>query len=201
MSWCIEKTEFDHIQCPPPLTEDDRRQGFIGTVLSYGFGDDGNGNADAVLAGKVAWEYACKRRKGRTWQCEYVDFNRTNDIRLRPEAPFRPKGFYYAKIKLGDKPLSKTVSQVRKMLKENTGFGPEGVQLLSITHTHLLDMMNERKISFMALADYDVAPHGFNDFYDAPQIFCSNDTMGLGIGNVDRNYPLFGIPLLQLLTE
>ena len=117
MSWCIEKTEFDHIQCPPPLTEDDRRQGFIGTVLSYGFGDDGNGNADAVLTGKVAWEYACKRRKGRTWQCEYVDFNRSNDIRLRPEAPFRPKGFYYAKIKLGDKFLSKTVSQFRKMLK------------------------------------------------------------------------------------
>jgi hypothetical protein len=49
----------------------------------------------------------------------------------------------------------------------------------------------------MALADYDVAPYGFNDFYDAPQIFCSNQILGLGIGNVDRNYPLFGIPTLQ----
>jgi hypothetical protein len=50
----------------------------------------------------------------------------------------------------------------------------------------------------MALADYDVAPYGYNDFFDAPQLFCSNNKLGLGIGNVDRNYPLFGIPTLQL---
>jgi hypothetical protein len=56
--------------------------------------------------------------------------------------------------------------------------------------------MTERKIPFMALADYDVAPYGFNDFFDAPQLFCSNNILGLGIGNVDRNYPLFGIPSL-----
>ena len=53
----------------------------------------------------------------------------------------------------------------------------------------------------MALADYDVAPHGFNDFYDAPQLFCSNHILGLGIGNVDRNYPLFGIPTLRFDNE
>ena len=42
--------------------------------------------------------------------------------------------------------------------------------------------------------------YGFNDFYDAPQIFCSNNILGLGIGNVDRNYPLFGIPTLQFCS-
>jgi len=48
------------------------------------------------------------------------------------------------------------------------------------------------------LTDNDVGPYGYNDFYDAPQLFCSNSKLGLGIGNVDRNYPLFGIPILQL---
>ncbi|MBW1698959.1 MAG: hypothetical protein JRH18_23640 [Deltaproteobacteria bacterium] len=198
MAWCITEAEFNRIPPPPVLTEDERQQGFTGIILCYGFGDDGKGHADAVKSGKLAWDYARKRMKRATWQCEYVDFDRPDDIRLRPEAPARPKGFYYAKIHLGDKFLSNTVSQVRKMLSGDTGCGPEGVQLLAITHPHLLEMMNERKIPFMALADYDVAPYGFNDFFDAPQIFCSNDTMGLGIGNVDRNYPLFGIPVLRL---
>jgi len=47
------------------------------------------------------------------------------------------------------------------------------------------------------LADYDVAPFGYNDFFDAPQMFCSNDILGMGIGHVDRNCPLFGIPTLH----
>ena len=50
---------------------------------------------------------------------------------------------------------------------------------------------------FMAFADYDVAPHGVNDFCDALQMFCSQGILGLGIGNVDRNYPFFGIPTLR----
>ncbi len=91
-----------------------------------------------------------------------------------------------------------TVSQARKSLTTDTGWGPEGFQFLAITHPHFADLMNDRKIPFMALADYDVAPYGYNDFYDAPQLFCSNDKLGLGIGNVDRNYPLFGIPILRL---
>ncbi|MBW1969993.1 MAG: hypothetical protein JRF45_15745 [Deltaproteobacteria bacterium] len=54
-----------------------------------------------------------------------------------------------------------------------------------------------RKMPFMAFADYDVAPHGVNDFCDALQMFCSQGILGLGIGNVDRNYPFFGIPTLR----
>jgi hypothetical protein len=170
-------------------------QRFIGSVLFYGFWEDGQGNSDAVLSGKLAWEYAIQRRK--TWRCEYVNFNKPQDIRLRPGAPARPKGFYYAKIRAEEKSKAMTVSQVRKTLTTDTGWGPEGFQFLSITHSHFADLMNERKIPFMALADYDVAPHGFNDFFDAPQLFCSNKRLGLGIGNVDRNYPLFGIPTLR----
>jgi hypothetical protein len=28
-------------------------------------------------------------------------------------------------------------------------------------------------------------------------MFCSINTLGLGIGNVDRNYPQFGIPTIR----
>lgn len=201
MGWGIKNDEFEGIETllPLPLTDDDRVQGFIGSVLFYGFGDDGQGHADAVFSGKRAWDYALQRRK--TWQCEYVDFNEPEDIRLRPEAPPRPKGFYLAKITSGERFLKLTVAQVRKKLKPDTGWGPEGFQFLSITHPHFADLMNKRKLPFMALADYDVAPYGYNDFFDAPQLFCSNSKLGLGIGNVDRNYPLFGIPTLQLYGE
>ena len=201
MSWGIENDEFKGIETllPLPLTDDDRVQGFIGFVLFYGFGDDGRGNADAVLSGKRAWDYALQRRK--TWQCEYVDFNKSEDIRLRPEAPPRPKGFYLAKITSGERFLKLTVAQVRKKFTPDTGWGAEGFQFLSITHPHFADLMNERKLPFMALADYDVAPYGYNDFFDAPKLFCSNHKLGLGIGNVNRNYPLFGIPTLQLCGE
>jgi hypothetical protein len=52
----------------------------------------------------------------------------------------------------------------------------------------------------MTLADYDVTLMGFNDFFKVPQIFCSNKKIGLGIGNVDHNYPPFGIPTLQICS-
>jgi hypothetical protein len=200
MNWGIKRDEFERVEASSPqtLNEDDRIQGFIGLALFYGFGDDGYGYSDAVLSGKLVWEYTCAFRNGKTWQCEYVDFNKSQDIRLRPGAPARPKGFYYAKIQSGGKFKAMTVSQVRKTMTNFTGWGPEGFQFLSITHSHFANLMNERKIPFMALADYDIAPYGYNDFFDAPQMFCSNNTLGLGIGNVDRNYPLFGIPTLQL---
>jgi len=56
--------------------------GNFGIALFYGFRDDGQANADSTLSGKPAWEYACKRRKGKSWQCEYVDFNKPEDIRI-----------------------------------------------------------------------------------------------------------------------
>ena len=200
MSWGITEEEFRRIQPPPPIDEPDRRDGFIGAALFYGFGNNGSIHADALFSGKVAWEYALRSRRGKTWQCEYVHFDKpdyTDYVRLRPGAPARPKGFYHAKLQLGNRYQDLTVSQVRKRFGRDTGWGPEGFQLLAITHPHLSDLMNERKIPFMVLADYDVAPYGYEDFYDAPQLFCSNGILGLGIGNVDRNYPLFGIPTLR----
>jgi hypothetical protein len=197
MSWDIKEDEFDHIGDPPPLTEDDKKRGFIGIILSYGFGEDGLGNADPILSGQKAWEYAKKSKKKKTWKCEYFDFDKPDYIRLRPKAPRRPIGFYYAKFQTGERYVNLKVSQLLKRLNGDTGCGPEGIQLLTITHAHFADMMNERKMPFMAFADYDIAPYGHNDFFDAMQMFCSNGILGLGIGNVDNNYPFFGIPTLR----
>lgn len=201
MAWNIQGEDFESIASPPLLSERDKIDGFIGVGLFYGFGDDGSGNADTIMSAKKAWEYAGTYKKKNQRQCEYIDFERVEDIRLRPGAPARPRGFYLAKVQLGEKYQSLAVSQVRKSLEEgDTGFGPEGVQLLAITHRHFQGLMNEKKMPFMALADYDVAPYGYEDFYDAPQIFHSIGVLGLGIGHVDRNYPLFGIPTLRFIT-
>lgn len=198
MNWKICNSEFEQIPSPPQLTETDLRYGFNGVILSYGFGGDGSAGSDSVHSGKVAWEYACRKWFTKTWQCRYVDFDKPDHMRLRPEAATRPKGFYFAKCRLGKSFTSYTVSRYLKQLRdEETGCGPEGIQLLTVTHAHIPILMNKRKIPFMTFADYDVAPYGFNDFFDSLQMFCSNETLGLGIGNVDRNYPLFAIPVLR----
>ena len=201
MRWGIRKEEFHGLmrQVWPGGKVDSH--GFNRVALFYGFGDDGHGNADSVLSGKVAWEYVCRSPWRKTWQCRYIDFNKSDHIRLRPGAPPRPRGFYFAVVEPGEEYRNITVTRARKAFQGDTGLGPEGIQLITITHTHLQDMMNERTIPFMALADYDVAPYGFSDFFDAVQIFCSLETLGLGIGNVDRKYPAFGIPALRLMRR
>ena len=198
MRWKIPEKEFETISVPPRLTDTDIRDGFTGVILSYGFGDDGQGNADAALSGKLAWDFAVKRRRPKTWQCEYIDFDHNEHFRLCPAAPKRPKGFYFSKFRRGERFQKSTVTGFRKRLaSEDTGCGPEGFQLLTITHPHFASLMNSRQMIFMIFADYDVAPYCYGDFFDAPQMFCSNDTLGLGIGHVDRVYPLFGIPTLR----
>ncbi|UCD89885.1 MAG: hypothetical protein JSW04_00125 [Desulfobacterales bacterium] len=201
MSWGIQEDEFDHIGDSFEITEKDKKDGFISIILSYGFGEDGLGNSDAILSGKRAWEYAKKSKKKKTWKCEYFDFDKPEHIRLRPKASPRPKGFYYAKFQTGERYQNLKVSQLLKRLSGDTACGPEGIQFLTITHTHFADLMNERKIPFMVFADYDIAPHGYSDFFDAMQMFCSNGILGLGIGNVDFNYPFFGIPTLRFTTK
>jgi hypothetical protein len=197
MNWEIGEKEVQGIGPPPLLTDGDLEQGFIGIGLFYGFGDDGTGHADAVLSGKTAWDYARKRLKNKIWQSPYIDFDKPDSLRLRPGAPPRPKGFYFGKIMTAERFQGMTVSRARGHFGSVTGFGPEGLQLLCVTYTHIPDMMSERKTAFMILADYDVAPYGYNDFFDTLQIFSSNRILGLGIGNLEQNYPGFGIPAVR----
>jgi hypothetical protein len=202
MAWGIKDAEFAKLNATltSGLGNNDCDREFDGIGLFYGFGNDGLGNADSILSGKLAWEYAIKSSINKTWQCGYIDFCKPKDIRLRPGAPARPKGFYSAEIHLGHRYQMMTVSQVLQQLEAHTGCGPEGLQLLSITHCHLIELMNARQIPFMSLADYEVAPRGVEDFFDAPQIFCCDNRLGLGIGNVERNYPLFGVPTLRFCS-
>jgi len=199
MGWGIREDEFDAIGQPPEMTDKDRKDGFVGVVLSYGFGDDGHGHADAVLSGKVAWEYAVKRRKriGGTWKCEYVRFDDPKFIRLRENTSPRPRGFYFRKVQLGKKYHNLSVQRVRKELDNDIGFGPEGIQFLAITHPHYIKMMDGHDIPFISLPDYDIAPHGFGDFYDAPFLLATRNVLGMGVGNVSRPYSRYGSGTLR----
>lgn len=196
MGWGISKSEFANIDNAPPDLASNADE-IIGKALFYGFGDDGSGNSDAVASGQLAWQYAHRPFKRQTWQCSYVRFDRPDFIRLRPGAKKRPKGFYQAEVSLPRKIQDLTVRQFRKSIQPWSGFGPEGLQFLIVTHSHLQEEMSERRLPFMAFADYDVAPHGFSDFYDAVQMFCSANKLGLGIGNINQNYPLFAIPKMR----
>ncbi|MFI5294319.1 MAG: hypothetical protein ACHQ0Y_04770 [Thermodesulfovibrionales bacterium] len=196
MKWHIGEKEFNGIGAPPSLTNSDLEQGFVGVALFYGVGDDGSGHADSVLSGKIAWDCALKRLKNKVWQSPHINFDKPDYFRLRPGAPPRPQGFYFGKIQTGERFQRMTVSQVRTYFNSVTGCGLEGLQFLCITHTHIPDMMSERKLPFMILADYDFAPYGHDDFFDTLQIFSSNRILGLGIGNVDQNYPGFSIPTI-----
>ena len=197
ISWSIGKEEFKNIVDHLPLTKDDMDAEYTSLCLFYGFGDDGNKHADEVLSGKLAWDYAKRSRKRKTWQSPYINFDNTDAFRLRPGAPPRPGGFYFLKMQSCDKFLTMPAFRARKLFNSRTGLGPEGLQFLCITHPHYIELMSERKVPFMALADYDVAPYGYDDFFDVPQIFSSNRILGLGIGHVDHYYNGFGIPTVH----
>lgn len=198
MRWPIGDDEYRMIVSPPQITEGEIQEGFSVMALFYGFGDDGSGNADSVASGKIAWAYARKRLKNRTWQSPLIDFHNADSLRLRPGAPPRPKGFYFANVRAGEGYRKMTASQARRSFTYDTGCGPEGLQLLCITHPHIPGLMSDRKTPFMILADYDFAPYGHNDFFDTLQIFSSNGILGLGIGHVEQHYPGFRIPSLRI---
>ncbi|MCF8061082.1 MAG: hypothetical protein K9M82_01075 [Deltaproteobacteria bacterium] len=198
MGWRIPGEAFQRIGQAPRLTPEDRRLGFRGIALCYGFGETESGTSDPVLSAERAWSHVLRRRRRRAWQCEYIRFGDPAFIRLRPGAPPRPAGFYFVKVNLGEGTASLSVRSVRRSLGGLTAWGPEGIQLAGIVHPGLCNAMNERKIPFLSLGDLDVAPYGFSDFFDAPQIFCSEEVMGLGIGNVDRVYPRFVVPTLRI---
>ena len=48
MDWNIPEAEFDKQEKTPSSSDSGDNQGFIGTALFYGFGDDGSGNSDEI---------------------------------------------------------------------------------------------------------------------------------------------------------
>ncbi|MCF8110806.1 MAG: cation transporter [Desulfobacteraceae bacterium] len=51
-----------------------------------------------------------------------------------------------------------TARQVRRALDRATGCGPEAIQFLAVTRPHVTNMMDKRKIPFMALIDKRTKP-------------------------------------------
>ncbi len=203
MRWGIPAEHFRRLPPPPELERRERREGFAGVVLCYGFGEGAGGASDPVLSARRAWEYAYRRRKEtlwrsrRIWHCEYADPRQVDHWRLRPGAPPRPRGFYWVRFHSGSEYRHLTVAKFRKRLQHSTGCGPEGLQMVCITHPHLAGFMDQRRFDFMALADFDIAPYGYGDFFEAPQVFCSQGILGLGVGNIDGPYPVFAIPKIR----
>ncbi|MCB2194172.1 MAG: hypothetical protein KQI62_21535 [Deltaproteobacteria bacterium] len=200
-AWGIGAAEFASVPPPPSLGPAERELSLETALLCYGFGP-GPGAADAALSGLRAWERALARWRWETWQCRYVDLADPKRIRLRPGAPPRPRGFYWVLFRPGGD-LADT--PVERLLRGGlppglTGSGPEALQMVAVTHPHLARIMEQGRLNFMALADYEVAPYGFGDFCEAPQLFCNQGTLGLGVGNVAGVYPRFGIPLVHIVA-
>ena len=84
MKWGLGEAAFAAIGSPPGLSSGDLADGFTGVILSHGFGYDGEGHADAVLSGRLAWVYVRKRSRSRTWHCQYIDFKKADHFRYRP---------------------------------------------------------------------------------------------------------------------
>ncbi len=201
MGWGIPAAEFAAAPPPPVLGPGEREQGLAAALLCYGFGRGPQG-ADAVLSGRLAWERAQRRWAWRTWQCQYLDLGDPGRLRLRPGAPPRPRGFYWALLNPGAEMAHTPVERLlrRGLPAGLTGAGPEALQMVAVTHPNLVRLMDREAMNFMALADYEVAPHGFGDFFEAPQLFCSQGVLGLGVGNVAGVYARFGIPLVRIFT-
>jgi len=198
MQWNIPKDEFRSIPPAPILTDADLSKEFTRLVLFRGFGDDGRGYADTVLSGRLVWDLIRKEFDGRLWKCEDLDFERSGCVRLRPGARQRPKGFYWGKVHAGSRYQTFSASEFRRLARAEAAFSHEGFQMIGVTHPHLITKFGGPDLPSMSLADYDVAPYGFGDYFDVPQLFCMKGVLALGLGHVERNYPAFGIPTVLL---
>lgn len=197
MGWGISDAAFHAITTPPELTKEDHADEVAAVVLFHGFGDDGTGNADAVASGRLAWEATRRNRKGRIWTCEHLDFKEPGCLRLWPGARPRPKGFYWGKVHTGSRYQTFSAAEFRARHQEESALSLEGLEMVAVTHSHMAPSIGSPGFPAMSLADYEVAPYGFGDYFDVPHLFFTNGLLALGLGHVDRNYPAFGIPTVR----
>jgi hypothetical protein len=57
--------------------------------------------------------------------------------------------------------------------------------------------MDGDEVPFISLPDYDIAPHGSGDFYDAPFRLASGNTLCMDVGNVSQPHPRYGSGTLR----
>ncbi len=178
------------------LTEKDR--------LFFGFGDDGQGNADPFLSGHLFVNYLTQTYPSEKWR--FVDFYPSPPdpmrfdfyrpkIKMRDNAAVRPKGFYVKTILdkdyeggIGTTHQALSPLDVRKL--SAWGWGPEGYQFLALEAPYV-KLLFAGQVPAFVLGDYAVSPYGTTDFSSTFLLGCSRGKLELGITNSRDNIPKY----------
>lgn len=173
-------------------------------ILFYGFGNDGNGQADPALSGHIAISYLIEKYPHE--MSRFVDFYPPQPdpmrfdfyrpkVKMREGAAARPQGFYVKSLLSQDadsgvgttyKALSP--AEVRKM--SPWGWGPEGFELLAL-HGDYTQSLVAGKVPMFVLGDYAIAPYGGNEFYSVPFLGSLHGKLEIGTTNVRDNIPKY----------
>ncbi len=197
----IPEEAFGSVPVAPKLTEDEKFYGFTAVGLFYGFGDDGEGNADILESARKSWEVA-EKVYSESSKGDYIKFER-GWMRLRPGAPSRPRGFYWKKIRFGGLGREyESMNELRKVFFEEgqTGVGAEAFQLIAIIAPEYVEEERNSiwKLFEMSIADIDIAPEGDFNFYGVPAIAMdlNDDRLCFHGSDVTAVFPRNGLSVL-----
>ncbi len=172
--------------------------------LFFGFGDDGQGNADPLLTGHIFVTYLIGKYPHEQWR--FVDFYPPPPdpmrfdfyrpkIKMRDGAATRPKGFYVKQLLekdyeggVGTQHKASSPADVRKL--SPWGWGPEGFEFLALEEAYV-KLLLDKKVPTFVLADYAVSPYGTPDFSSTILLGPSRGKLELGVTNVRDNIPKF----------
>jgi len=172
--------------------------------LFFGFGDDGQGNADPYLSGHLFVTYLVQKYSTEKWR--FIDFYPAPPdpmrfdfyrpkIKMRDGAANRPKGFYIKQILekdylngIGAEHKNLSPADVRKL--SPWGWGFEGFELLALEDAYV-GLILKKNVGAFILSDYSVSPYGTPDFSSTMVIGHSRGKLELGMTNVRDNIPKF----------
>lgn len=168
--------------------------------LFYGFGDNGQGQADPFLTGHLFATYLAG--KYHLDKSRFVDFYPSPPdplrfdfyrpkIKMRDGAAPRPKGFYIKELLpkdyeegLGATYKEQSPNDIRKM--SPWGMGPEGFEFLAVEAAYY-PLLSEKKVPVYVLGDYSVSPYGESDFSSTIFIGAAREKVEIGCTNSRDN--------------
>jgi hypothetical protein len=172
--------------------------------IFYGFGDNGQGQADPLLTGHVFLSYLTEKHPNE--RSRFVDFYPSPPdpsrfdyyrpkIKLREGAAPRPKGFYIKELLpkdleagIGAAHKGRSPADVRKL--SPWGWGPEGFEFLALEEGYV-KLLLEKKVPFFVLSDYAVSPYGESDFSSTFFLGTDRGRLEIGVTNARDNIPKF----------
>lgn len=172
--------------------------------LFYGFGDDGQGNADPMLTGHMFVNYLTGKFPNE--KSRFVDFYPSPPdpsrfdfyrpkIKMRDGAAPRPKGFYIKELLpkdleegIGATHKNLSPADVRKM--SPWGWGPEGFQFLAIEPEYV-QLLLDRKVPFFVMGDYAISPYGEGDHFSSFFLGSDRGRLDIGLTNSRDNIPKY----------